>query len=91
VDAIDIVMVTHDRLDYLVATVETLYDRTPEPFRLTVVDNASGPAVRNWLAEVRPCGPELARREPRALRARARAAGERARRRVPARNRRDDE
>jgi hypothetical protein len=50
VDAIDIVMVTHDRPDFLVATVDALFERTPEPFRLTIVDNASGTAVRNWLA-----------------------------------------
>src|SRR5207248_8507363 len=52
-DAIDIVIVSHERLDYLVATVDALYERTPEPFRLTIVDNASGPAVRTWLAENR--------------------------------------
>lgn len=49
-DPIDIVIVSHERADYLVATVDALYERTPEPFRLTIVDNASGPAVRNWLA-----------------------------------------
>jgi hypothetical protein len=48
---IDIIMLTHDRLEHLVATVDALEERTPEPFRLTIVDNASGPAVRNWLAE----------------------------------------
>ena len=52
-DAVDIVIVSHERADYLVATVDALYKRTPEPFRLTIVDNASGPAVRNWLAENR--------------------------------------
>jgi hypothetical protein len=43
-------MLSHDRLDVLVETVECLHARTPEPFRLTLVDNASGPDVRNWLA-----------------------------------------
>jgi hypothetical protein len=50
---IDIIMLTHNRLEHLVATVDALEARTPEPYRLTIVDNASGPAVRNWLAENR--------------------------------------
>jgi hypothetical protein len=50
---IDIIMLTHNRLDHLVATVDALAGRTPEPYRLTIVDNASGPDVRNWLAENR--------------------------------------
>jgi hypothetical protein len=49
-EPIDIVMLSHDRLDHLVVTVEALHARTPEPFRLTLVDNASGPDVRNWIA-----------------------------------------
>jgi hypothetical protein len=49
-EPIDIVMLSHRRLDHLVATVEALHARTPEPFRLTLVDNASGHDVRNWLA-----------------------------------------
>jgi Glycosyl transferase family 2 len=53
VDATDIVLLTYNRLEYLVATVEALRERTPEPFRLTIVDNASGSAVRNWLVEHR--------------------------------------
>jgi Glycosyl transferase family 2 len=53
VDATDIVLLTHNRLEYLVATVEALHERTPEPFRLTIVDNASGTPVRNWLVEHR--------------------------------------
>ncbi len=48
---IDIIMLTHNRLEHLVATVDALEERTPEPYRLTIVDNASGPDVRNWLAE----------------------------------------
>jgi hypothetical protein len=50
---IDIIMLTYNRLDHLVATVDALEERTPEPYRLTIVDNASGPEVRNWLAENR--------------------------------------
>ena len=46
----DIILLSHNRLEYLAATVDALFERTPEPFRLTIVDNASGPDVRNWLA-----------------------------------------
>jgi hypothetical protein len=52
---IDVVLLTHDRLEHLVATVEALRERTRDvPIALTVVDNASGPAVRSWLSEHRP-------------------------------------
>jgi hypothetical protein len=47
--ATDIVMLTHNRLDHLVATVDALAERTRTPYRITVVDNASEPEVRNWL------------------------------------------
>jgi hypothetical protein len=50
---IDIVLLTHDRLEYLARAVDALRQRTPEPIRLTVVDNASGPELRGWLAEHR--------------------------------------
>jgi hypothetical protein len=52
-DAIDIVLLTFNRLDYLVETVDALEARTREPYRLTIVDNASGADVRTWLAENR--------------------------------------
>ena len=45
----DIVILTHNRLDHLVRTVDALETRTTAPFRITIVDNASGPEVRNWL------------------------------------------
>jgi GT2 family glycosyltransferase len=48
-EPIDIVLLTYNRLDYLIRTVDALYERTSEPFRLTVVDNASESDVRNWL------------------------------------------
>jgi hypothetical protein len=48
--ATDIIILAHNRLGHLVATVEALERRTPEPIRITIVDNASGPEVRNWLA-----------------------------------------
>ena len=46
----DIIMLTHNRLDHLEAMVDALEARTRAPYRLTIVDNASGPEVRNWLA-----------------------------------------
>jgi hypothetical protein len=49
-EPIDIVLLSHNRLDYLRRAVDALFARTPEPFRLTIVDNASRPDVRNWLA-----------------------------------------
>ena len=49
----DIIILTHNRLDHLVATIDALERHTPEPIRITVVDNASGPELRNWLAENR--------------------------------------
>jgi glycosyl transferase family 2 len=48
-EPIDIVLLSHNRLDHLIRTVEALHTRTPEPFRLTLVDNASESEVRNWL------------------------------------------
>jgi hypothetical protein len=47
---VDIIMLAHNRLEHLVATVDALEAHTHTPYRLTVVDNASGPEVRNWLA-----------------------------------------
>jgi Glycosyl transferase family 2 len=44
-EPVDVVMVTHNRLDYLERTVDALFERTPEPIRLTLVDNASEPDV----------------------------------------------
>lgn len=52
-EPIDIVMLTFNRLDHLIATVENLEARTTQPYRLTIVDNASGADVRTWLAENR--------------------------------------
>jgi Glycosyl transferase family 2 len=49
----DIVILIHNRLDHLVRTVDALEARTTAPFRITIVDNASGPEVRNWLHENR--------------------------------------
>ncbi|HEX2084412.1 MAG TPA: glycosyltransferase [Solirubrobacteraceae bacterium] len=53
-EPVDVILLTHDRLGHLVATVEALRARTRDvPIRLTVVDNASGPEVRTWLVEHR--------------------------------------
>jgi hypothetical protein len=52
-DPIDIVLLTFNRLDYLIATVDSLEARTTKPYRLTIVDNASGADVRQWLADNR--------------------------------------
>jgi hypothetical protein len=52
-EPVDVVMVTHNRLDYLERTVDALFERTPEPIRLTLVDNASEPDVRTWIGERR--------------------------------------
>lgn len=52
--AIDIVLLTHDRLAYLKQTVDALFARTRHPFRLTIVDNASGPELQAYLDELRP-------------------------------------
>lgn len=52
-EPIDIVFLTFNRLDYLIATLDHLEARTTQPYRLTIVDNASGADVRQWLAENR--------------------------------------
>jgi len=45
----DIVILTHNRLDHLEVMIDALEERTTAPFQITIVDNASGPEVRNWL------------------------------------------
>lgn len=52
--AIDIVLLTHNRLEYLKRTVDALYERTQHPFRLIVVDNASDADVQAYLDAERP-------------------------------------
>ena len=41
-EPIDIVLLTFNRLDYLIATVDNLEARTTQPYRLTIVDNGCG-------------------------------------------------
>jgi len=48
-EPVDIILLSYNRLDYLAAMVEALEQRTLWPHRLTIVDNASGPATRSWL------------------------------------------
>jgi hypothetical protein len=48
---VDIILLSYNRLDYLVAMVDALEQRTIWPHRLTVVDNASAPPTRQWLRE----------------------------------------
>jgi hypothetical protein len=48
-EPIDIVVLSYNRLGHLARTVEALHERTPEPFRLTLVDNGSESEVRNWI------------------------------------------
>jgi hypothetical protein len=51
VEPIDIVVLSYNRLDYLIEMVEGLERDTRWPHRLTIVDNASGPATRQWLRD----------------------------------------
>lgn len=48
---VDIILLSYNRVDYLAEMVAALAERTRWPHRLTVVDNASGPATRQWLRE----------------------------------------
>jgi hypothetical protein len=50
-EPVDIILLAYNRLDYLVEMVDALEQRTHWPYRLTVVDNASAPATRQWLRD----------------------------------------
>jgi hypothetical protein len=50
-EPVDIILLSYNRLDFLVAMVEALEARTLWPYQLTVVDNLSGPETRQWLRE----------------------------------------
>jgi hypothetical protein len=52
-EAVDIILLTFNRLDYLVEMVDALERHTRWPYRLTIVDNVSGPETRNWLRRER--------------------------------------
>ncbi len=49
VEPVDIILLAYNRVDYLREMVDTLERATRWPYRLTVVDNLSGPETRNWL------------------------------------------
>jgi glycosyltransferase involved in cell wall biosynthesis len=46
---VDVIVLTYNRADYLAEMVDALEQRTHWPYRLTAVDNASGPETRQWL------------------------------------------
>jgi Glycosyl transferase family 2 len=48
-EPVDIILLAYNRLDYLSEMVDALERETQWPYRLTVVDNVSGPETRNWL------------------------------------------
>lgn len=48
-EPVDIILLAYNRLDYLIEMVDALDQRTEWPYRLTAVDNVSGPETRNWL------------------------------------------
>jgi hypothetical protein len=50
-EPVDIILLSYNRLDYLIEMVGSLERRTQWPHRLTIVDNASGPQTRQWLRD----------------------------------------
>ncbi len=48
-EPVDIILLAYNRVRYLSEMVDALERNTRWPYRLTVVDNASGPETRNWL------------------------------------------
>jgi hypothetical protein len=50
-EPVDIILLSYNRLDYLAAMVDAIEEHTRWPYRLTVVDNASGPQTRQWLRD----------------------------------------
>jgi len=50
-DPVDIILLSYNRLEFLVAMVDALEERTLWPYRITVVDNASGAQTREWLRQ----------------------------------------
>ena len=48
-EPVDIILLAYNRLDYLIEMVDALEANTVWPYRLTIVDNVSGPETRNWL------------------------------------------
>lgn len=52
-EPVDIILLTYNRVDYLSEMVDALEQHTTWPYRLTIVDNVSGPETRNWLRSQR--------------------------------------
>jgi Glycosyl transferase family 2 len=50
-EPVDVILLAYNRLDYLVRMVDALERHTVWPYRLTVVDNVSGPTTRQWLRD----------------------------------------
>ena len=50
-EPVDIILLSYNRLDYLEQMVAGLERRTRAPYRLTIVDNASGARTRQWLRD----------------------------------------
>lgn len=50
-EPVDIILLSYNRPDFLAQMVAALEERTRWPFRLTIVDNASGAPTRQWLRE----------------------------------------
>jgi len=50
-EPLDIILLSYNRVDYLAQMVTGLENRTQLPYRLTIVDNASGAATRQWLRD----------------------------------------
>lgn len=50
-EPVDIILLSYNRLDFLAEMIEKLEQRTVWPHRVTIVDNASGPATRQWLRD----------------------------------------
>jgi hypothetical protein len=48
-EPVDVILLTYNRLDYLQEMLDGLEQRTRWPYRLTIVDNASGARTRQWL------------------------------------------
>lgn len=50
-EPVDIILLSYNRLDYLIEMVAALEEHTRWPHRLTIVDNASGASTRQWLRD----------------------------------------
>ena len=52
-NSLNILMITHDRLEYLKKAVEGVQRQTFNDWKLIIWDNASGPKTRKWLSGLR--------------------------------------